>query len=457
MNMTAIKPIVAAALLGLALSAGAQAADLTQVYQDAKAHDAEYAAARAALEAGREKLPQGRALLLPTLGISGSSTRTDLDVRYDGDALPREDRDYRASGFTLSLSQPLLRPQNWLQYLQSEKQVAQAEATFGNASQSLILRTAQAYFDVLAAQDALAFARAQKTAIAEQLEQARHNFEAGNSTITDVHEAQARHDLAVSQEIAGQNDLDIKRRALQRLTGQDYDTLRVLPTQLTLTPPDTGIERWKELAETQSYAVIAQQALVEVQQLEVRRNRAGHLPTIDLVASYGDTDQTGSQLTAIGSRVKTGVIGLQVSTSLFAGGGISSRTREAAALYEKARADYDNTRRQQALAAQQYYLSVVNGIAQVRALEQALASSQSALESNKTGYEVGVRINIDVLNAQQQVYSTQRDLALARYRAILDQLQLKATAGALQETDLDQVNATLAGGAAQPLRTVLAR
>ena len=436
--------VVIKALFGLALSSAAHAVDLTQVYQDAKTNDAEYASARAALDAGREKLPQGRALLLPSLGLSGSSTRTDLDVTYDETSLlPREQRDYRSTSYSLTLTQPLVRPQNWLQYSQTECLVVQAEATFGNARQNLILRAAQAYFDVLAAQDTLALATAQKLAIGEQLEQVKRNFDTGNTTITDTHEAQARYDLANSQEISARNDLDIKQRVMQRLTGKRYDGLQRLPEQVALAAPDGDIQHWIELSENQNFAVVAQRAQVEVQQLEVRRNRAAHLPTTDLVVSYGDNDQTGSQLSAIDSRATTTSVSLQFNLPLFAGGGTQSRVREAVALLDKTRADFENVRRQQAQAAEQNYLNVVNGIAQVRALEQALTSSESALDSNKLGYEVGIRINIDVLNAQQQLYSTRRDLALARYNTILNLLRLKASAGSLLEPDLDQVNTVL--------------
>lgn len=422
---------------------GANAADLAQVYRDAVAHDAEFAAARSALDAGREKLPQGRAQLLPSLTLSNGLTHTELDVQHDDNVMPLDQRDYRTNTFSLALSQPLLRIQNSLQYRQSDRVVRQAEASYGQARQDIILRVAQAYFDVLAAQDSLALVEAQKTAIEEQLAQAKVNFESGTATITDTHEAQARFDLIVAEEVAARSDLDIRRRALQSLTGQQYDQLNPLPRELTLTAPDEGIGYWVELAQTQSLPVIIRYAQTEIQQLEVKRHRASRLPTVDLVASYGNTDQTGSQLSSVGNRIETGVVGIQINASLFAGGGVSSKIRESAALLSQAQSDLDAVRDQQGLAAEQTYLSVVNGIAQVKALEQARASSESALDSNRTGYAVGVRINVDVLNAQQQLYSTERDLAHARYRAILDGLKLKATAGALNESDIQRINALM--------------
>jgi outer membrane protein len=297
---------------------------------------------------------------------------------------------------------------------------------------------------VLAAQDSLGLVGAQKAAISEQLAQAKRNFEVGTATITDTREAQARYDLVVAQEIAAQNDLETKRRALQQLTGKEYATLQPLRPNVKLSPPNpNNMQDWVAIAEKQSYAVQVQEAISQIAKLEAQRNSAGHYPTLDLVASYGQSDQTATQFSPIGSNLTTSSVGLQLAVPLYQGGAISSREREAAANYEKARQDLENARRAAALATRQAYLGVINGIAQVGALEQALVSSQSALESNKLGYEVGVRINIDVLNAQQQLFSTKRDLAQARYNTITTQLKLKAAAGSLREQDLDEVNLAL--------------
>jgi outer membrane protein len=432
-------------LAWLALPLAAKAQDLLQVYRDAKSYDAQYAAARHALAAGLEKLPQGRALVLPTLSVSANMTRSDIESRSQNAALmPSFDREVRSRGYTLSLSQPIFRKQNFIAYDQAEHQVKQAEAAFGQAGQDLILRAAQGYFDVLAAEDTLALVRAQKTAIGEQLAQAKRNFEVGTATITDTHEAQARFDLASAQEIASQNDLDTKRRALQQITGREYASLKPLRADVRLSPPNPAkMDEWVGLAEKQSFPVQAQEAAAAIAGLEAQRNRAGHYPTLDLVASHNHTGQNATLFTSIGSRVTTNSIGLQLAMPLYAGGSISSREREAAANHEKARQDLENARRTSALSTRQSYLAVINGIAQVRALEQALVSSQSALDSNKLGYEVGVRINIDVLNAQQQLFSTRRDLALARYNTITSHLRLKSAAGSLREEDLEEVNRAL--------------
>ena len=436
--------VVAFTFAFLPLNAAAE--DLIQVYREAQRYDAVYAAARQNLVAGRERLPQGRALILPTINLSGSAQASRIESESRNEATsPSFTREPRSLGYTLTLAQPLFRPQNFLQYRQAEFLVAQAEATFAQAGQDLIVRTAQAYFDVLAAQDTLELVRAQKAAISEQLAQAKRNFEVGTATITDTHEAQARYDLIGAQEIAAQNDLENKRRALQLITGKEYRDLRPLRAEVKLAPPNpNNMETWVELAEKQSYPVQVQEAVAEVAALEAKRASAAHYPTIDAVATHGQTGQSASTTTSTGADITSTTIGLQFAVPLYQGGALSSREREAAALSLRSRDDLENARRTAALTTRQSYLSVINGISQIGALEQALISSQSALDSNKLGYEVGVRINIDVLNAQQQLYSTRRDLAVARYNTITNQLRLKAAAGSLREEDIEEVNRVLA-------------
>ena len=427
------------------LSSGASAEDLLQVYRDAQRYDAVYAAARHNLVAGRERLPQGRALLLPTLNLSGSATRSRIEVESDNPAIsPSFTRTPDAASYTLTFTQPVYRRQNYLQYQQAEHQVRQAEATFAQASQDLAIRTAQAYFDVLAAQDTLALVIAQKAATSEQLAQAKRNFEVGTATITDTHEAQSRYDLIVAQEIAAHNDLENRRQALQLVTGKAYGELKPLRTDVRLAPPNPeSMETWVDLAEKQSYAVLIQEAAAEIAALEARRASAGHQPTLDVVATHGQNNQTASTQTSVGTDSTSTVIGLQLAMPLYQGGALNSREREAAALQLRSREDLENARRSGALTARQTYNTVMNGIAQVGALEQALVSSQSALDSNRLGYEVGVRINIDVLNAQQQLFQTRRDLAVARYNTITNSLRLKAAAGSLREEDIEEVNRAL--------------
>jgi outer membrane protein len=432
-----------------ALSAGglvdlAHGADLMAVYRDAIAYDAQYASARASLEAGREKLPQGRTGLLPTIGLAASTTWNDIDTTRRVAGATETNTKYNNNGWTVTLTQPLFRWQNWVAYTQSELAVAQAEAQFGLARQDLIVRAAQAYFDVLLAQDTLATARAQKVAIAEQLESAKRNFEVGTATITDTHEAQARYDLTSAQEIAADNDLSGKRQALRAVIGKEPEGLKNLRSGVQLVRPQPDdINKWVEMAEASSASVQIYQALYEIATREVEKQRAGHYPTLDLVATRGRSSATNSTTLGFGSDSNASTIGVQLSIPIFAGGGVVSKDREAVALKDKAAADLENARRNAALTARQAYLGVTSGLAQVKAYEAALTSSQSALDSNKLGYEVGVRINIDVLNAQGQLFDTRQKLAKARLDTLAALLKLKAVAGSLGEEDVAAINALL--------------
>jgi outer membrane protein len=435
-------------LLVAALSvANVRAADLLQTYRDALAHDPAYASARATRDAGLESLPQGLAQILPTINATAFTQYNDVAIGFRSDT--PEQYQYRlgnSNGYTVTLTQPLFNWQNFQVYREAGSKVVQAEATFGQATQDLIVRVAQAYFDVLASQDSLAFIQGQKVAISEQLAQAKRNFEVGTATITDTHEAQARFDLATSQEIAAQSDLEIKRRTLQQIVGRFPERLEPLKPKIELAPPQpNSMEDWATAAAAQGYPVRAQEATVEIAVREIDRARAGHLPTLNIVGSAGQNSSslsaTAANNTASDSINRT--IGLQLAIPLYAGGNVSSLVRQAVANREKAQQDLESARRAAALSARQSFLGVTNGMAQVKALEAALVSSQSALDSNKLGYEVGVRINIDVLNAQQQVYSTLRDLSRARYDTILNGLKLKSAAGTLSDADVEEVNRLL--------------
>lgn len=351
------------------------------------------------------------------------------------------DYSYNSNGYGVQLTQPLFRWQNWVQFKQGELQTALTEAQFGVARQDLVLRVSEAYFNVLNAQDALAAVTQLRTAAGEQLDLAKTSFEVGTVTITDVHEAQSRFDLASAQEIAAQNQLEVARQTLAQIIGKQPEALAGLRegVQLQRPQPD-NIADWVTAAEAGSFGVQAQQLVREIAAREVERARAGHLPTVDIVATHGVNNRP--QVATERSEATT--IGLQLNLPLYAGGRVSSVSREAAALRMKADADLEDARRNAALAARQSWLGVTSGMAQVRALEAAKVSSTSALEANKLGYEVGVRINIDVLNAQTQLADTLQQLSRARYDTLLAQLRLKAAAGTLGEDDVREINALLA-------------
>ncbi len=422
-------------IAGTFLSLQAQAVNLLQLYQDALVNDAVYASARANLSAGQEASVQGRAGLLPLIGIGGTYQRAQRDN------VP----DIKSHGYTLSLSQPLLDVAAWQNYEQSKLAVAASEAAFAVVQQDLILRVAQAYFDVLAAQDTLAALLVQKDAISEQLASAKRNFEVGTATITDTHEAQARYDLVIAQEFGAQNDLAIKRTALQQIIGKPPAELAILRKGVELNPPEPAqISTWVSSAEEQNYVVLQQKLALEIAKRDITRNRAGHYPTVDLVASRSDSNQRNSSIASLNSGTgPTSSIGLQWNIPLFSGFAVTSKVRQAIALEDKSRSDLESARRSAAQNAQQAYLGVTSGLAQVKALQAAEVSSRSALESNRLGYQVGVRINIDVLNAQEQLFITQRDLSKARYDTLMNSLRLKSAAGSLREQDLVQINTLL--------------
>lgn len=444
------RPLIAVLITSAFLTLNAQAADLLQVYQQALANDATYASARSSVEAGRERITQGRSGLLPTISANGANTRNTGDFTpFNVGAVDviggvpvvsqKRDTDFHSNTYTVALTQPLFNLGLWQTYQQSKLAQAQAEATFAQARLDLITRVAQAYFDVLTAQDNLTSTQAQKVATTEQLASAKRNFEVGTQTITDTHEAQAAYDLVVAQEFAAINDLDNKRAALQVIIGQAPGELAPLRAGVTIAAPEpAAVDPWISSAEGQNFAVISAQLSLEIAKREIARNRANHLPTVNLTAATQHSSQTAS------GTQKTNAIGVTWNVPIFNGFAITSKVRETIALEDKARNDLEATKRLASQNARQAFLGMNSGLAQVKALEAAEVSSKSSLDSNKLGYQVGVRINIDVLNAQRQLYATQRDLSRARYDTIMNGLRLKSAAGTLKEEDLAPVNALLA-------------
>jgi outer membrane protein len=447
-NKMKLKPVFFATLL--AASGWAQAADLLETFHAAQANDPVFAAARATKQAGEEKLSQGRSLLLPTINFNANTTYNNLTTKYSPvlpPILTNTTIGYNSNGYGLTLVQPLFRAENWLAYSESELQAAQAELQFRIAEQDLIVRVAQAYFDVLIAQDTVTLVGAQKSAISEQLEQAKRNFEVGSATITDTLEAQARYDLTGAQELAAQNDLEVKRSSLQQLINATPGELSPLGKEFKLeSPQPADMTKWLDSAQLSNLQLAIAQANDQIAEKEVSRNRGGHYPTLDLVANYNQANTNGSSFggsLGLVSDNTTRSIGLQLNIPLYEGGVVSSKLREAEANRERARQELENARRNVEHQTRQAYLGVVSGIAQVQALQQALTSSESVLEASKLGHEVGVRTNLDVLNAQQQLYSTRRDLYQAQYNYLISELRLKQAVGSLVEEDLSKVNQAL--------------
>jgi outer membrane protein len=425
-------------------TAHAVAADLLAIYRDALKEDAVYAAARANLLAGQEKRPQGLSGLLPAISVSGNTLYNDRDLQFRN-GTPSANSRFNSNTLGVTATQPLFRPQNWINYEQAKNQVTQAEAVFLQAGLDLMVRVAQAYFDVLLAENNVSLAAAQKTAYAEQLAQAKRNFEVGTATITDANDAQARHDLAFSQEIGAQNDLEVKKQALRQIIGGVPPELSKIGRGFTpQLPAPNNMESWVEQSAASSPQIKAALMAFEVASQDVARNRGGHLPTLDAVASYTDAAQGAGIQGGPGFDSTTRYIGLQIAVPIYQGGLVNSKVREALANQEKARQDLENARRSVAQFTRAAFLGTTSGVAQIKALEAALISSQSSLDSTKLGQEVGVRTQVDVLNAQQQLISTRRDYAQAIYGYAINVLKLKASAGTLSETDLAYINQWLA-------------
>jgi len=441
-RFTVAPSFLTSALFGLMASAPqAQAQSLVNLYESARAFDANYQSARLQYDANLARADQAKAGIFPNAGLSAGTSRTGL-----ANTNPAIERSFNTQTATLTATQPLYRPANWANYAQGFKQIDLAKAQLEAAEQDLLVRTSQSYFDVLAAQDTLTFVKAQKTAVAEQLAFAKRNFEVGTSTITDTREAQARFDLVTAQEIAAENDLRVKKITLDQLVGMTESQPQGLqvPVNLpSLVPAD--VNNWVQQSEAIHPSIRQARSGLDIAELEVTKAQAGHKPTLDATASYNiNRNPSGTTQTALSSRTNVSNLGLLFNLPLFAGYSIENRIRETIFLKDKARSDLEGVRRTVALNTRTAYFGVQSGQGQVKALEAAELSSQSALDANKLGYQVGVRINIDVLNAQSQLFQTKRDLAQARYNVLLGGLRLRQANGTLAVTDLQQIEALLA-------------
>ncbi len=428
--------------LALALaSAGfaAQAQSLQAVYDAAKVYDATYLAARALAASAEFRVARADALTRPSAALTGSATTTARDVPRLGSG------DSNSIGATVSGRYPLINRGNLATISQARKSQALALADLETAEQDLIVRVAQAYFDVLAAQDALASTQASKAATAEQLASAKRNFEVGTATITDTREAQARFDLDTAREIAADNDLRTKRIALDQIVGRPGVAPKGLAAPVVLpAPAPADPDVWVNSADSGHPLVRKSRLGLEIAQLDTERARAAESMTLDATGSVGATRGSGSgNLAASSGITKTATIGVQLNLPLYTGGDTGNRIKETVALEEKSRNDVEAARRGVAQATRQAFFGVQSGLAQVKALEAAESSTRLALEATQLGYKVGVRVNLDVLNSQTQLFQTQRDLAKARYDVVVGGLRLRQASGQLKADDLRVVNGLL--------------
>ncbi|WP_295545500.1 TolC family outer membrane protein [uncultured Pseudacidovorax sp.] len=432
----------ALAAAALALHGPAAAQSLGSLYDAARGYDAGYQAARAQSEATTARGEQARAGILPQVGLAASASRTDSEIRTPAGTGPR---DFTTTQVGVQATQPIYRPANWASYQQGQRQAALALAQLQLAEQDLIVRVGQAYFDLLSAEDNLRLIRAQKAAVAEQLATAQRNFDVGNATITDQREAQARYDLVVAQEIGAENDRQVRQVALDQLVGRTGAAPWAPQAGALPSPPaPADLRTWVALAEDTHPAVAQARIGTELAALETDKARAGHLPTVDATLSYGvNRNPQGTLTTTTRTTVDAAQAGVQLNLPLFAGFAVQNRIRETLALEDQARAQLDGARRNVAQATRTAWLGLASGRSRVAALEAAEASSRSALEATQLGYQVGVRVSLDVLNAQAQLYQTQRDLAAARYAVLLGDLRLRQAAGTLDAAALRPLDALL--------------
>jgi len=441
--MKKLQRTLAPLIISLMLSPASQAEDLLQIYQAALQSDPVLSAQESAFDATSESQRQTKALYYPNIALSASTARnrqntisSSLGPQFTGRS------DFNTKGYSLSLRQAIYSWDYVSQLRQAEASVRQAEAELNQAYQDIILRVAQRYFDVLAARDGLEFSQAEKNAISRQLDQAKQRFEVGLIAITDVHEAQAAYDLATASEIVAQNNLATSRQALRELTGELPQKLATLGPQMGLASPDpTNIEEWADSALQGNFSLLAAESATEVAQQGLSQQRAGRHPTLDLVASRNYNFTGGG---SFGSReTEDSQVSLQLNLPLYQGGGVSAGIRRANAQLAQAKDALEQQRRATQREASDAYLSVLAGISQVKALRQAVTSSESALNATEAGYDVGTRTAVDVLNARRELFRTQRDYARARYDYILASLRLQQAAGMLDINDIEQINAWL--------------
>lgn len=433
LNPLNLSLVLATALLA---ASGAQAQSLLQIYQDAKGHDATYAAAKAQSDATAAKAAQAKAALLPTLGMSFSNTKNQAESPAGNELA-----NYTNKAGGLSLTQPIFSAANWATFKQGEQSLQLSSTQLLAAEQDLIVRVSQAYFDVLTSAEALTSVQAQKKAVSEQLASAKRNFEVGTATIVDTREAEAGYDRVVSLELSAENDLRTKKLALDQLAGKNK--LQPLPLNLKATlaaPEPQDVEAWVKQALDNNSSIQQLRVAYEVAKLDTDKAKAGHLPTLELSAKYGETRCSGNKIASSCFNNDAKSLGLTLTVPLFAGFSVQNRVKETVSLEEKTRAELEAAQRSVEQATRSAYFGLLTGLSQVKALVAAETSSQSVVDATKLGYQVGVKTNLDVLNSQTQLFQTKRDLAKARYDVLQGQLKLRQTAGVLKAEDVQSIN-----------------
>ncbi|HPF59247.1 MAG TPA: TolC family outer membrane protein [Candidatus Competibacteraceae bacterium] len=426
--MTNMRCVIGIAMAAALCSPSVGAEDLLQIYRQSLESDPVLKAAAASQQASQEAKPQARALLLPDIGVTASQGNTFGSVNT---------QEGETHSYAISLVQPLYNRGNQVRQRLAEATINQADVDFLNAQNDLILRVAQSYFSVLAALDNLTFATAEKNAFARQLEQANRRFEVGLATITDVYDAQARFDGAVSSEISAANTLANTREQLRQLTGQDYAQLNILSERMPLAlPKPSDPEAWVRMALENNLSLQSAGYGVEQARENIKLQKSGHYPTLDLSVSRADTDSGFTH-------TYSSQANLRLTIPLYSGGAVSSRSRQAAYSYEASRQSLEDLQRNTITIVRNAYRGQETAISQIKALDQTRVSTRSALEATQAGYEVGTRTIVDVLNAERDVYRAERDYAASRYSYVVNVLTLRQAAGRLTEEDVVEINGWL--------------
>ncbi|WP_347330627.1 TolC family outer membrane protein [Marinimicrobium locisalis] len=431
----------------------ASANSLLDVYELALKNDAQLQADEAAYEAGLENRAIGRSKLLPKIDASATYSKEENEtlnnLTEEGSEGVKE-TETEQSGWSVSLSQPLFNMRAWYNYKRGATLSELAEVQFGAAQQDLIVRVAQAYFNVLRAIDNLETAKAEEEALAQQLEQTQQRYEVGLTAITEVHEARSVYDSAAANVLQARGDLGIAYEELEVLTGTPLNAIAPLPDDFeAVRPTPTDRHAWVEFALENNYQLKAAQLNTRASEQTAKASKAQHLPTLGLSASYGETNREGSEF--LGNQVIDSDIeseghsfGVKLDVPLYSGGGVSAERRQTHAQYLQARAEFNRTQRSVIQSTRSLHLSVETGVSQVKARQQAIVSARSALEATQSGYEVGTRNLVEVLLAQQAVYQAERDYQNALYDYIINTFQLREAAGMLTPADIQNVDAALA-------------
>jgi outer membrane protein len=457
MNTRALVHAILAAASVVSLEA--TAADLAAVYERALTNDPLIREAEANRLATRESKPQAIATLLPQVGATASrlnnesvGSQTEVDISQDPPTVQSVERETKGTRqvWNVELRQSIFRWQNWAELRRANVEGAQAEADYVVAQQDLLLRTSEAYFNVLAARDTLEAAQAAHDAIGRQLEQSEKRFEVGLIAVTDVQDAKAAFDSATAALIQGKRNLATSGEILRELTGDTWDVLEKPGNDMPLAGPDpASVEEWVKLAMDQNARLTSSRLAADVTRQVVNIERGGYFPEIEFVVNYGEFDDDGNFTNQGGvtfpndADSEDTTYGVQVTVPLFTGGGTTSRVRQAQYRHTAARERLERTARETERSTRDAYLGVNSEVARVQSLKQAVESAQTALQATEAGYEVGTRTSVDVLQARQRLFQSQTDYARSRYDYLLNVLRLQQAAGTLDAEGLAGVNALL--------------